>query len=85
MIQPWQVAGCLLVQPAFGGGDFTVLFGVIILRRDEPRAQGDGVSLAGSDDHRGDGAIGAKISGLSVEKFCIWSKKLMFFRKTIEF
>ena len=29
--------------------------------------------------------IGAKISGLSVEKFCIWSKKLIFFRKTIEF
>ena len=51
------IAGGILLQPAFGGGDFAVLFGVAILRGDELRAQRDGLGLAGSDDDRGERAV----------------------------
>ena len=57
VVQARQIARGLLVQPAFGGGDFAVLLVVAVLRGDELRAQRDGVLLAGGDDHRGDRAV----------------------------
>jgi hypothetical protein len=35
------VSGPVLLEPAFGGGDFAVLLGVAILGGDELRAQGE--------------------------------------------
>src|SRR5664279_5376756 len=47
-----MVAGGVVLQPAFGGGQFTILFGVTILRGDELGPQGDDLRLAGGHEHR---------------------------------
>ena len=39
------------------GGDFAVLLGVTVLRRDEFRAQRHDLAMAGANDHRRDGAV----------------------------
>lgn len=46
------IAGGVVLQPAFGGGQFAILFGVAILRGDELGPQGDDLRLAGSHEHR---------------------------------
>lgn len=44
-------------QPAFGGGDFTILLGLAVLRGDELGPQGHDLGVAGADDDRSDGAV----------------------------
>src|ERR1035441_7586875 len=46
------IAGGVVLQPAFGGGQFAILFGVAILRGDELGSQGDDLRLAGGHQHR---------------------------------
>ena len=52
-----EIAGGVLLQPAFGGGDFAVLLGVAVLRGDELGPQGDDLRASRGDDDRGDGAV----------------------------
>src|ERR1035437_1098613 len=52
-----RASGPVLLEPAFGGGDFAVLLGVAILGGDELRAQGNGLGLAGRHDDRGERAV----------------------------
>src|SRR5204862_8163527 len=47
-----SVLGGVLFQPAFGGGDFAILFGVAVLGSDEFRAERDGLLVAGGNDDR---------------------------------
>jgi len=51
------VSGPVLLEPAFGGGDFAVLLGVAILGGDELWAQRDSLGLAGGHDDRGERAV----------------------------
>lgn len=44
-------------QPAFGGGDFAVLFLVSVLRRDEFGPQRQDLGMAGAHNDRSDGAV----------------------------
>ena len=44
-------------QPAFGGGDLAILFGVPVLRRDELGPQRHHLRVAGADDDRRDRAV----------------------------
>ena len=51
------VEGAVVLQPPFGGIDFTVLLLVSVLGEDELRAQRDGIGLAGAEDDRRDCAV----------------------------
>jgi hypothetical protein len=42
------IAGGIVLQPAFGGGQFAILFGVAILRGDELGPQSDDLRLTGT-------------------------------------
>jgi hypothetical protein len=56
--------GCPLRQPPRAGGQFAVMFGVTILRRDERGGQGQHGRLARRDQRRGDGEM--DMAGLTV-------------------
>ena len=61
-----SIGGCLLVQPAFGGGVFTVLFGMPILWDNKLRRQRDDFMLMGRHDHRGQHPMGIGGSAVAV-------------------
>lgn len=44
-------------QPAFGGGDFAVLFVVPVLRNNKFRSQWHHLFVRGAHDHRRDGTV----------------------------
>ena len=52
------IGGGMLLQPAFRGGVFTVLFGMAILRHDKLGRQGDDFILVRSHEHRREHAVG---------------------------
>jgi len=63
------IGGGIFPQPAFGGGIFTILLGMAILRHDKLRRQWDDFILVRRHDHRGEHTVriggGAVTMGLT--------------------
>ena len=73
-----QIAGGVGLQPAFGGGDLTILFGVAILWRDEFGPQRDHLRLIRGHHHRGYGAvIVGDLARLMFEVRTLWAMNLL--------
>ena len=53
-------------QPAFGSGNFAVLFDLSVLRGDELRAQRHDLGMTGADEDRRDGAVKMRALALGV-------------------